>query len=339
VVKHFPHSEQRVSGLASFAAALFEQMAARRDLHVFCDGPPDRADALARKAGYRVHRVARPFWLRVPAAVRRVDPASVLILSGLHKARLLYPVFRPLAGLRGVRTVFYQCVAMDRAAGAAGRAVLRRFDRVLRAFADPASLPDGRHLPTGVDVARIRAAEPAERSAAFRVGFFNHLNRTKGCDIAARAFAELALADAELIVAGTGPMTEELRNRWNRRAGVRVLGFLDDPVSELKACDAVVLPFRSSVSVLGLSQAVLEALAAGVPVVGSDVPAIAAAVRHEQEGLIARSPGEVGACIRRLYEDSALRRTLAANAARRAESFSIESTAHRLDELLDEEGT
>jgi glycosyltransferase involved in cell wall biosynthesis len=338
VVRHFPHSERRVSGLAAFAADLLARLAPGRDLHVVCGGPRERALRLARRHGYHAHPAPWPFWLRAPGVARSLRPRAVLVLSGLHKARFLYPVFRPLASLDGPRKLFYQCVAMDHAPGRLGQRMLTRFDDLLSA--DPApDLPACRHLPPGVDLDRIRAARPAPRTAPFRVGFFNHLNRLKGCDVAVQAFAELGLPDAELVVAGTGEMADELRALWHGRGGIRFVGYLEDPLPELRACDALVLPFRGAVSVLGVSQAVLAALAAGVPVVGSDVPAITGAVRHEREGLIAASPDEVGPCIRRLHDDPELRRALAASAARRSEAFSIEHTAERLAALLDEDAT
>ena len=63
--------------------------------------------------------------------------------------------------------------------------------------------------------------------------------------------------------------------------------------------------------------ALLEALAAGLPVVAPPVGGFLEVLRHEESALIAaeRSPEAIADCLARLVEDDSFRRSLAAGAA------------------------
>lgn len=339
VVKYLLPDERRISGVAAFASILLDRLACDFDLHVFTGCTKEQADDWSREHKYATHAVGGNFWLNVGGEVDRSGADCSLIISGLHKSMFFYPMFRQLAVRLPGKRVLYQAVCMDKPLGAFGRRVLRRFDAVaattqniadgLGTLAQPCAM-----VPPGIDVDRIRAIAPAQKGRPFRVGYFNHLNKVKGCDIALRAFAATTLDDTEYVIAGTGEMERDIRAKFDGRGGIRFLGYLRHPMAELKACDAVVLPFRTSVSVLGVSQAAIACLAAGVPVIGADTECITAAVRHEQEGLIFKRPDELAACIARLHNEPALREQLARNAALRAEDFRIEESARRMREAI-----
>ena len=91
---------------------------------------------------------------------------------------------------------------------------------------------------------------------------------------ALRALAGCGRSDAHLALAGAGP-TEEAVRREALRLGiggrVHLLGHVDDVRPLVVASAATVLPSKRE----GLSRAVLESLALGVPVVGSDIRGIA----------------------------------------------------------------
>ena len=339
IVKYLLPDERRISGVASFASILLDRLACDLDLHVFTQCTEEQAGAWSRDHTYATHAVGGNFWLRVGGEVARNGADCSLTISGLHKSRLFYPMFRPLAARLPGRKIFYQAVCMDRPLGALGRRVLRKFSAVAAttqniayafgALAQPCAI-----VPPGIDVDRIRALKPAQKGRPFRVGYFNHLNKVKGCDIALNAFAAMPFDDTEYVIAGTGEMEREIRAKSDGRGGIRFLGYLCHPMAELKACDAVVLPFRTSVSVLGVSQAAIACLAAGVPVIGADTESITSAVRHEQEGLIFKRPDGLAPCIARLHDEPALREQLARNAALRVEDFRVDESARRMREVI-----
>jgi glycosyltransferase involved in cell wall biosynthesis len=76
----------------------------------------------------------------------------------------------------------------------------------------------------------------------------------------------------------------------------------------------------------GLGSAVLLAMAAGVPVIASNVGGLPEIVEHESTGLLtANTPEAIAGCIRRLMQDRALAQSLAARARKLVEErFSVE---------------
>jgi glycosyltransferase involved in cell wall biosynthesis len=116
-----------------------------------------------------------------------------------------------------------------------------------------------------------------------------------------------------------------------RRLGLRNVvtwrGFQRDVTSELLKMDLFVLP---SLFGEGLPMVVLEAMAAGVPVIASDVPGVSEAVRHGEEGLLV-PPGDVtqlAESITAMVDGRFAWSTLRANALRRhADAFSDHTMA------------
>jgi len=63
---------------------------------------------------------------------------------------------------------------------------------------------------------------------------------------------------------------------------VKLLGIRNDVMGLMKSCDIFVMPSRYE----GLSIAMIEAMACGLPVVASDAPGIRSYINHEQNGLL-----------------------------------------------------
>jgi glycosyltransferase involved in cell wall biosynthesis len=82
---------------------------------------------------------------------------------------------------------------------------------------------------------------------------------------------------------------------------------------------------------------VTEALAAGRPVVGSEIGGIPEIVRHEQEGLLVRPTDakQLKDELQRICDDLELRERLAAGAAARARRFSPESVVPLVEEAYE----
>lgn len=93
------------------------------------------------------------------------------------------------------------------------------------------------------------------------------------------------------------------------------------PLPSLPIDDAtlMVAPWQVPEGPRAVDRGVLAAMAAGLPIVASDVPTIAPAVRHEHEALLV-PPGDTGALIaslRRAVTDAELRTRLGGNARSR----------------------
>jgi glycosyltransferase involved in cell wall biosynthesis len=138
---------------------------------------------------------------------------------------------------------------------------------------------------------------------------------------------------AHLIVAGDGEMLPELK-QLSQRLGIadRVhwLGLVPDPVSLLQASDLFLLATVGEAFGLALA----EAMACGVPVVGSRAGAIPEVVKDGETGLLVNpmDPAALADGIEKLGRDYGLRKQMARQAVERvANHFTLEKA---VDETL-----
>ena len=125
-------------------------------------------------------------------------------------------------------------------------------------------------IPNGIDVSYWRAGPGSRylRQGMRNLVYLGRLEERNGPDLALDAFAKIAsvLPDVRLLMAGDGPMRDALQARVPAQLQSRVefLGALYDQRPELLAsASAFLLPARA----VGFSIMVLEAFAAGLPVV------------------------------------------------------------------------
>jgi glycosyltransferase involved in cell wall biosynthesis len=150
--------------------------------------------------------------------------------------------------------------------------------------------------------------------------------------LAAIAAARGCGADVHALLVGGGPLEERAR-RTRRRLGlenvVTIPGFRRDAVELLAAADVAVLSSREE----GLGTTLLDAMAAGVPVVATAAGGVAEIVRDGLDGLLTPvgDGAALGAAIARVLGDRALRNRLVAAGLQRVRQFTIERT---VDETL-----
>ena len=142
-----------------------------------------------------------------------------------------------------------------------------------------------RLIPNGLDLSRFTPQRPP--AAIRRIVTVANLRAEKGHDtILAAAPAILERhPDATFTFAGDGPRRDALET-FARALGVaervRFLGECQDVAPVLAASDLFVLPSRSE----AFPNAVIEAMAAGLPVVASRVGGIPEVVRHGENGVL-----------------------------------------------------
>lgn len=146
-------------------------------------------------------------------------------------------------------------------------------------------------IPNGVDVAYWRARPSPQRPppGMRNLVYLGRLEQRNGPEVAIEAFGKIAslLPDVRLLMAGDGPMRNDLQARVpaHLRGRVEFLGAVYDQRQELLASSSVfLLPARA----VGFSIMVLEAFAAGLPVVA--LPALGAdrAGEHWSNVIMAR---------------------------------------------------
>lgn len=194
----------------------------------------------------------------------------------------------------------------------------------------------------GVDVREIEEAPPAplpdgwgERD--FVIGFVGQLIPRKGLGTLIDALAGLPMASWRCLIVGDGAGRSELV-RLAEEAGLdgRVLfaGFRDDRLGLLKRFGAFVLPSRLE----GIPRCLMEAMAAGVPVVASDIAGVRELVAHGDTGLLfpAGAAKALQGHLERLMADADLRKRLAERARDVVrERFSAQRMADEYHQVYD----
>jgi glycosyltransferase involved in cell wall biosynthesis len=250
------------------------------------------------------------------------EPFSLVALQ----TALARDVLAPTAAL-----VFYSAVNVARdwrwPYRAIERVVLRRADgayapnrdvpRILRSKGFSSERPV-EVIPLGVDVERFATAEPMDLAGIGRprVGFVGRLEPVKGLGVLMDAFGRLT-TPAWLVVAGDGSQRRVL-------AGDRVhvlapIAYERLPAF-LKSLDLLVLP---SVTILPLhreqfGRVLVEAMAAGVPVVGSSSGAIPEVIGDAGLVVPEGDPVALARAIDAVLADADLRQRLIERGRRRA---------------------
>ncbi|MGE0711943.1 MAG: glycosyltransferase family 4 protein [Planctomycetota bacterium] len=191
---------------------------------------------------------------------------------------------------------------------------------------------------SGIELARI--AEAPDRRAELRaelevpeghalVGNVAHMADHKGqrylLDAAPQVLA--AAPRTTFVIVGDGELRADLlahADALGIAGAVRFPGFRKDVPSLLKAMDVFVMPSHME----GLGTSVLDALAAGCPVVGTEAGGMPEILIDGETGLVCpvRDPAAIARALLRLLGDPALARRLAeAGAARVAARFSTDA--------------
>lgn len=199
-------------------------------------------------------------------------------------------------------------------------------------------VPPGRFkvLYNGVDGQKFGARRPRKAGAEVTLGSVGRLVKVKNYGLLLRAVAKLPEELRwRLVLVGDGPERESLE-RAVRELGlqqrVQLLGHRDDVPELLSQFDIFVLPSLSE----GLSNTLLEAMAAGVAVVASDVGGNREIIEPGRSGLLFPSDNLDAAAqaIGGLVVDSDLRTRLAAAGLERAEkTFGMRAMLNAYEEL------
>jgi phosphatidylinositol alpha-mannosyltransferase len=186
----------------------------------------------------------------------------------------------------------------------------------------------------GIDVDRYQAAEPWP-TAGPTILFVGRHEPRKGLAVLIEAM-DLLDGDVRLWVASNGPDTERLRRATASDSRIEWLGQLSETekIRRIRGCHVLAAP-----SLYGESFGVvlLEGLAAGVPVVASDLPGYRNVVRPGRDGRLV-PPGDRSALAKALAEALAGGPETSAMVQQglgRARRFSMERLAARYIEMYE----
>lgn len=183
-------------------------------------------------------------------------------------------------------------------------------------------------VPTGIDLSRFIPgdARVARRRIGvqqrYALGCIATLRTWKGHEYLFEAIAldRRSWVDWEVVIVGDGPHRPQLEAHLAALGLgdiVRFVGQQDDVVPWFQAMDLVTLP---SYAEEGVPQAIMQAMACGIPVVSTRVGAIPEVVDHERTGLLVapRSAEALALGLARLRDDEPLRTRFGSQGRQRA---------------------
>ena len=208
-----------------------------------------------------------------------------------------------------------------------------------RHFVDRFFPGDYKVIPNGVNVGRYQRAVPIARwqDGTPNLLFVGRLEDRKGLPHLLKAFRLIRKSglEARLLVVGSGPQERESR-RYVMTRGLQNVEFLgrvsDSEKAQLfKTADVFVSPAtgRESFGIV-----LLEAMAAGAPIVCSDIHGYKGVVQRGRQAILVppHDAKALAAGITELLVDPALRARLGASGQERAQQFSWERVTAKVDD-------
>ena len=285
---------------------IFGRLAAKgHEVVLLCGGWPG-CPPRAMLDGIEVHRVGTratfPFLARRYWHSQLVDRGFDVVVEDINKVPLYTPTWRLPKLVVLVPHLFGGTAFQELAAPLAAAVWLSEkpmpFFYRRHAFEAISESTRDDLVARGVNRERIRVIfpgidsthytpDPSVRSPKPLFAYLGRLKKYKGVDLVIRAFAQSAIPDAELEIAGAGEFRAELEQLagtlgvGNR---VRFLGRIDETAKIALLRRAWATLFASPKEGWGITN--LEAAASGTPVIASNSPGIRESVRHGETGFL-----------------------------------------------------
>ena len=306
-----------------------------------------KPDGHEENASPLVHRLARRGWdVCVPSGVK-------LLMGSFREVRQLAGIFRrhpvdvmhvnlhgyELAGEAcrslGVPTVGMFCVTPEPESSWAREWLMkwtsRRYTCVagkshacMDAWRERCHIPDSRcrAIWNGVDLSRFACIErvPRASGAPLRLLFVGRLHPMKGLDVLLDAIGRMPTGTVQLSIAGEGGEKSrlmELAQGLSVTESVRFLGHVDEVERLFADADCLVLP---SVRLESFGQVLIEAMAAGLPLLTSDFGPFLEINVHGETGLVTPlgDAEALAAALQKLAHDPAMTHRMSQAASERA---------------------
>lgn len=171
-------------------------------------------------------------------------------------------------------------------------------ERLCQYVIESTGLPENRvkSVPTGVDLERFKEGNKENSrehcglpQSAYIIGILATLRSWKGHRYLLEAFSQLNLDNSLLLIVGDGPGWDNLKaqaKQLNIEDNVIMTGNQSDVVPWLQSMDLFVLPSYANE---GVPQSLMQAMAVGLPVIGTAVGSVDELVKDNSTGLITKT--------------------------------------------------
>lgn len=198
-------------------------------------------------------------------------------------------------------------------------------------------------IRNGVDISEIDSVTELapevvsfKKEGVFVIGYIGQLIHRKGIDVSLEAVTALPESlNWRLVVVGEGNQRKALEEKATKlglNEHVNFLGFRKDRIALLKGFHVFVLPSRLE----GIPRCLMEAMAAGVPVIASDIPGCNSLLKYGKTGMLfpVDNAGSLAKRIKEVASDKTLRASLSKAARQLVEQdFSAKRMAKEYESL------
>jgi glycosyltransferase involved in cell wall biosynthesis len=320
---------------------------------------PDRFPRVRRYQAARLYelpmrsRLDRSIGRRIAQLVKDEDyalvhahtPRSLVVgasATQLADVPLVYHVHSPV-GRDSTRHIINQCNLWLERRTARKAARLIAVSPSVRSYMIEQGFHPNRVVCVPNGVPRLALAPRRTTPTSWTLGMIALFRPRKGVEVLLEALAAARGNGCNVQLRAIGPFETPAYEAQVRTfaAGLRLgeavqwTGFVTDVTAELARIDALVLP---SLFGEGLPMVVLEAMAAGVPVIASHVEGVPEAIRDREDGMLVQpsDPQALATAIEELVAGALDYPTLSTRAQQRhAQHFSAEILATRVAEVYD----
>lgn len=345
IIKYF-FPIKRPSGISSFVYELANALAPEVDLTVISYKKEKDNKGKDHHNGYDILKVKKPFPITAPNLVNKLNPNIVVIFSGIFKPLKTFFYFGLISIILKTRNKIF-CQATNY-----NKKILPTYYKLfLRRFKNIIATNDYLHqqyqnlgvrsvlITPGVNSAALnQKILKVNKSQKVRIGFFGHFYQVKGPDRLLNAFLKINSRKAEVVFAGgDGHLKNLIKERAEKDSRIILVGWQKSIIPTMASCDLVVLPYRASDSILGYSQAALEAMALEIPVIGTKTPSLGFLIKDGYNGYIVKNDEELTGKLRYLIDNQGKRKELGINARQTVvNNFEIKKIAKEYLNLLNE---
>lgn len=344
VIRHFfPFT--RPSGVTSFVRELSEELVRQGFQPVILCLKKKGEKSFYEFNGISIYKFNLLNFIFYREKIKSLNPDHVIHISSLSSGILLLVWwFILIKFTKGYRAVFFQTTNFHGLKLLPiAKIILHQYDEHMvtssqleKYFDQKFDLRPEKIFP-GVNQDQLASYKTTQSQEVKKVGFFGHVGHVKGIDLFV-ALSKKCRGYKFHIVAGNGADTDrdkalmvDVIKQSNLSDNLEFTGTVDDPFVIMATCDILVLPYRTGGTVLGVAQSAIEAMAMGIPVIGTQNSALEDIIEDGVNGYFVRDLDEIELKLNQLRNDPEMYLRLSENARKTAESsFSIHNSTLNL---------